>query len=287
MKKASKLLTLLSIILLFTACQPLTPNQEESHSTTETAKPQQVNIYLARHGKTMLNTTDRSQGWIDAPLTPIGVSVAKELGKGLKGINFDAIYSSDSGRARETATLVLENNGQKELISTVIHDPRLREYNFGTFEGLPNEEMWVAIAKEQQLSLEEWQAQLSSQGFVKTIEAFSNTLHQLDEDKLKELAEENQLAVDEVNWQAEDYQSVVKRVTAALDEIVATAEKNGQDEILVVSHGMTIATLLATLDSTVAIPSTGLKNASISKVVFKDQQYFVETVNDLSYLENN
>lgn len=287
MKKASKLLTLLSIILLFAACQPLTPNQEESHSTTESTKPKQINIYLARHGKTMLNTTDRSQGWIDAPLTPIGVSVAKELGRGLQVVDFDAVYSSDSGRARETATLVLENNGQKELIPTVIHDPRLREYNFGTFEGLPNEEMWAAIAKEQQLSLEEWQAQLSSQGFVKTIEAFSNTLHQLDEDKLKELAEENQLAVDEVSWQAEDYQSVVKRATAALDEMVATAEKNGQDDILVVSHGMTIATLLATLDSTVAIPSTGLKNASISKIVFKDQQYFVETVNDVSYLENN
>ena len=68
-----------------------------------------VTLYLTRHGKTMLNNTGRMQGWCDSPLTQDGAAVAEKLGQGLKkaGIFFDAAYSSDSGRAIETADLVL------------------------------------------------------------------------------------------------------------------------------------------------------------------------------------
>ena len=37
----------------------------------------------------MLNTTDRVQGWADAPLTKDGVAVAEYLGKGLNGVKFE------------------------------------------------------------------------------------------------------------------------------------------------------------------------------------------------------
>lgn len=57
-----------------------------------------INIYFARHGKTLLNSFDRVQGWIDSPLTKDGVQVAQYLGEGLKGIKFDRFYSSDAGR---------------------------------------------------------------------------------------------------------------------------------------------------------------------------------------------
>ncbi len=36
--------------------------------------------------KTLLNSFDRVQGWIDSPLTKDGVQVAQYLGEGLKGI---------------------------------------------------------------------------------------------------------------------------------------------------------------------------------------------------------
>ncbi len=44
-----------------------------------------INIYFARHGKTLLNTFDRVQGWADSPLTEDGIRVARYLGEGLKG----------------------------------------------------------------------------------------------------------------------------------------------------------------------------------------------------------
>ncbi|WEB80820.1 histidine phosphatase family protein [Vagococcus lutrae] len=50
-----------------------------------------------------------------------------------KGLPFDYVYSSDAGRARETAQFVLEELGQKD---TVINESRdLREMFFGKFEG--------------------------------------------------------------------------------------------------------------------------------------------------------
>lgn len=72
---------------------------------------QGVNIYIARHGKTFLNTFDRVQGWADSPLTDQGRLVARYLGEGLKDIHFDRFYSSDAGRQRETMAVVLTQKG--------------------------------------------------------------------------------------------------------------------------------------------------------------------------------
>ena len=61
--------------------------------------------------------------------------MAEKLGQGLKkaGIFFDAAYSSDSGRAIETADLVLRNCGQEAL--TLKKEPMIREVCFGIYEG--------------------------------------------------------------------------------------------------------------------------------------------------------
>lgn len=263
----------------------LTGCQETKEASSEETKPEAVTIYLTRHGKTMLNTTDRSQGWIDAPLTPAGVSVAEDLGKGLSDVSFDAVYSSDSGRAIETATLVLQNNGQDKLLDQLVTDKRLREFNFGTFEGMPNDEMWGAVAAEQGMTIEEWQASMGEGGFVQTIVSFADTLHQLDEEKLEELGKENDVPADEVSWQAEDYQTVVDRATDAVKDIAATAEKEGHDSVLVTSHGMTIAAFVSSLDAEADVPPMGLKNASVCKIIYKDGKFTVESVNDMSYVE--
>ncbi len=57
-----------------------------------------IEIYIARHGKTMLNASDQVQGWSDAVLTPQGQRQAISLGRGLAkhGIHFTAAYSSDT-----------------------------------------------------------------------------------------------------------------------------------------------------------------------------------------------
>ena len=70
-----------------------------------------VTIWFVRHGKTLLNTLDRVQGWADSPLTADGRRVAEYLGAGLKDVTFDAFYASDAGRQRETMKIIVGQLG--------------------------------------------------------------------------------------------------------------------------------------------------------------------------------
>lgn len=240
-------------------------------------KADEVTVYFTRHGKTMLNTTGKSQGWSDAPLTPAGIEVAEDVGTGIgDSIKFDKVYTSDSGRAIETAEILLDKAGQKAKINK---DKRLREFNFGTFESTPGAESVEAIAKRKDMTADEYTEKAAKEGggYNGFIKELSDDLAEIDKGNVKE----------DENWPAESYDEVAKRSKEALDEIVEDASKNGDDSILVVSHGMTLATLLNELDSSVAseIPMSGLENASISKAVYKDGKWKVETVNDMSYAE--
>lgn len=272
LKKMLVGMALLSMVLA--GCSNGTAKEEKKADAKEKDNSEVV-IYLARHGKTMLNTVDRSQGWIDAPLTPAGVEVAEQLGKGLSDVTFDKVVTSDSGRAIETAELVLKNNGQEKMMKEMTKDKRLREYNFGTYEGLMNEDMLTAVAKEQGKTYEEYNEWMKEVGFYKGIIEFADVLSDLDKKNVEE----------GVNWPAEDSKTIVTRLKAGLDDIVKDAEKEGANNVLVVSHGMSIITLLGELDANADLPDGGLKNASVSKVTYKDGKYTIDSVNDLSYVE--
>ncbi|WP_086444675.1 histidine phosphatase family protein [Candidatus Enterococcus lemimoniae] len=272
LKKMVVGMALFSMVLV--GCSNGTAKEEKKADTKEKDNLQVV-IYLARHGKTMLNTVDRSQGWIDAPLTPAGVEVAEQLGKGLSDVTFDKVVTSDSGRAIETAELVLQNNGQEKMMKEMTKDKRLREYNFGTYEGLMNEEMLTAVAKEQGKTYEEYNEWMKEVGFYKGIIEFADVLSDLDKKNVEE----------GLNWPAEDSKTIVTRLKAGLDDIVKDAEKEGANNVLVVSHGMSIITLLGELDANADLPDGGLKNASVSKVTYKDGKYTIDSANDLSYVE--
>ena len=102
----------------------------------------------------MLNTTDRVQGWADAPLTKDGVAVAEYLGKGLKGVKFEKAYSSDSGRAVETAKIVLDQSGNKDR--NVKQSKDLREVCFGEFEGELNHTFREKLAQANNMTYEQF-----------------------------------------------------------------------------------------------------------------------------------
>jgi 2,3-bisphosphoglycerate-dependent phosphoglycerate mutase len=87
-----------------------------------------LDLWLIRHGETTWNKEGRIQGQLDAPLSEMGVRQVKALAKRLSRNKFDTIYSSDSGRATQTANLIFPN----EHLSL---DERLRERHFGIFEG--------------------------------------------------------------------------------------------------------------------------------------------------------
>ncbi|GMA54558.1 hypothetical protein GCM10025857_59150 [Alicyclobacillus contaminans] len=98
-------------------------------------------LYVVRHGKTMFNTVQRVQGWCDTPLTKTGVEGIQHLGAGLKDVDFKEAYASDSGRAIETARLILSQHPNGPQIPFRV-DKRIREWCFGSLEGGYDAEMW-------------------------------------------------------------------------------------------------------------------------------------------------
>lgn len=99
-----------------------------------------VNFLYVRHGETIFNVTNKSQGACDSPLTENGIKQAKECANRLSEIHIDKCYCSTSERAIDTANIVLEN--RSALISPL---KGLKEMSFGYLEGsdltVPNSEM--------------------------------------------------------------------------------------------------------------------------------------------------
>lgn len=102
-------------------------------------------ILLIRHGETFWNKEHRMQGQHDSPLTPLGLQQARSLAARLKGLTFTALYSSDLGRAHQTARCIADATGHE-----VVTDVSLRERCFGIFEGLTNREIEARYPEEYQ-----------------------------------------------------------------------------------------------------------------------------------------
>lgn len=95
-----------------------------------------LKVYLTRHGETKWNKENRLQGSMDSELTEIGIENTVKLGERIKGIDFDAIYSSPSGRAFQTAKKIRLN---KDIPIYKIES--LSEIHFGDWEGRTREEI--------------------------------------------------------------------------------------------------------------------------------------------------
>lgn len=87
-------------------------------------------IYIVRHGQTEWNLLGKTQGHGNSDLTPKGIEQAELLADSMTKYPIDYIYSSDLGRAYQTAEII----GNKLSIE-VEKTEALREMNFGTWEG--------------------------------------------------------------------------------------------------------------------------------------------------------
>lgn len=92
---------------------------------------QRTHVIIVRHGQTEWNIAGIRQGHLDSRLTPRGLMQAKALAQRLAREKFSAIYSSDLGRAVQTAMAVADVTGHE-----VMTDARLRERHLGIFQGL-------------------------------------------------------------------------------------------------------------------------------------------------------
>jgi broad specificity phosphatase PhoE len=85
-------------------------------------------FYIVRHGETENNRAKRLSGWIDTPLTDIGLLPTEKVITKLKNVHVDAMYSSDVGRAFITAYVMGRELNYTEEIKRL---PGLREVNYG------------------------------------------------------------------------------------------------------------------------------------------------------------
>lgn len=243
---------LLSISTLLSGCV----NQSKSSDDS-------VTIYFARHGKTLFNSFDVVQGWSDSPLTEQGIEVARYLGEGLKDIKFDAYYTSDAGRQRETMQIIVKQMAVKDYQN--IEMPGLREVFYGGYEGGPN-----AKVVSDSMKLLGYQS----------IDAYFND-YKAGKLPIKTIVDP--IAKVDPKGLAENYQQVKERTQAALDTIVQNALKNGDKNILAVSSGMSMQVMISDLTEDIA-KNKPLSNATVIKITYKNGQYHVDEIGNMAYV---
>ncbi|WP_430875243.1 histidine phosphatase family protein [Gilliamella sp. G0441] len=231
--------------------------------TISQAFASEVTIYLTRHGKTMFNNVHRAQGWSDTPLIESGIKVAEQLGRGLKDVEFIKAYSSDLGRARQTARIILESKGDTIAINEM---EALREACFGDFEGDLDPNMWnpaaqhLGYSSDKELMADLAKGNITLKKMLDAVKAVEKSGH------------------------AENYQQVKKRMEIALKTIAESAKAQGGGNVLVVSHGIAIMSMVEELlDAPITTP---LGNASVTKIRYtEDGKFVVESFGDMSYVE--
>ncbi len=220
-----------------------------------------VTLFVVRHGKTMFNTLTRVQGWSDTPLTKEGERVVDFLAEGLKQIPFVSAYSSDSGRAIQTARMILAKHlGEAIPFST---DERIREWCFGSLEGGYDGELW---------------------GVVPRVLNFKNYDEMMKDGLTYEILAQALMDVDTADW-AEPYIKIKDRIWNGFRDKAEKAAENGGGNVLIVSHGMTISNLLNLIDPSLPMQQ-GLVNASVSKLEYANGKFEILSINDVSYIEN-
>ena len=93
-------------------------------------------LVLWRHGQTTWNLEHRFQGQTDVPLDSVGVRQAAASARLLVDVQPQVIVSSDLSRARDTAQALADRCGLE-----VATDPRLRETDGGSWEGMRREDL--------------------------------------------------------------------------------------------------------------------------------------------------
>lgn len=217
----------------------------------------ETKLYISRHGKTMFNTIGRIQGWADTPLTKNGEEGIRELGLGLKdaGLQFKLAVSSDLGRTVQTITIAQRELGILGQIP-YYQDKRIREWCFGSFEGMYDVELFSGVLPR------------------------INGIVEADKMDFEQICN-GVYEADTANW-AETWEQLSGRILDGFTSIAENLEKQGGGNALVVSHGMTIATLVDLLEPE-RPTNLSLDNGSITVLHYKDSKLHIEAVGDMSY----
>lgn len=219
-------------------------------------KEKETVIYLTRHGQTTANVMKVWQGWSDYPLTENGIEGAKQLGYGLKGIEFKSAYTGDLNRQLFTGQYALKYSGNKE--TKIKQSSNLREVNFGSFEGVYVEEYTQKISN--MFGYQNFDELQKKEG-TKWLEKLEDGYHQLDQQNIRNtsLSESDR---------AEDAKTVRDRMTKEIRKIAENTQKKGGGNVLIVSSGIAIGNFLET--------DKNIENESVTKLIYKNKKFIVD-----------
>lgn len=210
-----------------------------------------MKVLLVRHGETLFNQLDLTQGWCDSPLTEKGKNQAAALADKLRDYSIDAAYSSTSDRAYDTAEIVL---GERKL--EIRRDRRLKEMNFGVFEGSPNR---------------------LRPSLVRAVDAYEGK-----ESRWNEIPKRFDLSMADncSRYGGENIWEVLEREKDFLDEYVTEEDKT----ILIAGHGLSLSCLIYDLTGEEAhekYPEFGMmRNASAALLEYHGGKYsLLEIIN--------
>jgi probable phosphoglycerate mutase len=134
-------------------------------------------IIAVRHGETSWNVDARIQGQTDIGLNDTGRWQARRVGEALATEPISAVYSSDLGRAHETAQSIADLAGKP-----VVPHPGLRERCFGMFEGKTFDEIhqvWPEQAHKWRKRIPDWQPPEGGESLLELRERVTRTLEDL------------------------------------------------------------------------------------------------------------
>jgi probable phosphoglycerate mutase len=224
---------------------------------------EELTIYLVRHGKTFFNTTAQVQGFIDSPLTDVGIAQAQAVGRSMADIQFTTAFTGRLGRHIDTAQAILDNN--KNWTPKIIQNVGWNEWNYGGYEGKTNDEMWKPVFEAYGLT---YDAAWSQYGELLKLIGGSRGVADA-------FAANDPLCV------AENYDEIVARANAAMAELIDVSLKAGGGNVLVVSSGGMIPTLLD-----IFFPghdASAIDNCSVSVIKYSNGKLSIVKLNDLSY----
>lgn len=214
-----------------------------------------ITVYMVRHGQTYFNIYNKLQGWSNSPLTQKGQQNAQDTGAKLAQTPFAAAYCSDTTRAMETAATILAAN-QVSHLDQPVTSPFFREEFYGYFEGNDMDQAWYLA------------------GAPHGMPTFADIVAKYSIGKAKDLLK----AADPFH-QAEDNQEYWARLNQGLDLIKHNPDLHDGDNVLLVSHGNTLLSLVERFGNGKYDVSQRPANGSITKLEINDDEIEVSAFN--------
>ena len=192
-------------------------------------------LVLLRHGQSQWNEENRFTGWVDVPLSAIGIEEAKNAGKLLReaGLKFDIAYTSVLKRAIKTLWIALEELDLMWI--PVVRTWRVNERMYGGLQGL-NKAETVAKHGEEQVKI--WR---------RSYDVPPPPLDESSEYSPSKDARYKDLKPSELP-RTECLKDTVERFLPFWEKEIAPAIKSGK-RVLITAHGNSLRALVKHLDN--------------------------------------